>query len=324
LILITGVAIAFSIHKKLQEEGIMRPSIVSTAVVALFSFCLTMSCFCGAAAGMEHGTASCAGQKVTPGPNGTFNCQVPLPAHPPLGKGAGNPNDWGMCGVLSLSGFFNSQTAAQIVVGSNGYYAVDLKYTSANDTAAKHWPELGWTCVFFREFTTVPAVSDATYFAQAGYSGPSPMNITGSKGYACIWAGVSGALTDIDSGAYQMAGGNAYAQFRSPVTVIEGYNDTSYAFCSGYKAAAWTGWKYLISRNMGDHTNPATYTLNESKYWCYMDGVIASWNLQISFPGPIQPAINISSSGDYSLAGIYDNGGGDFVGLSMNCLPLAQ
>jgi hypothetical protein len=322
LILINALGILFSIRKNL-EGGMVRSSIVAAAVAALFSFFLTMSCFWSPAAAIEHRTASCAGQKVTPGSNGTFNCQVPLPARPPGGKGAGNPNDWGMCGVLSLSGFFNSQTAAQIVVGSNGYYAVDLKYTSANDTAAKHWPELGWTCVFFREFTTVPAVADAAYFAQAGYSG-SPMNITGSKGHACIWAGVSGALTAIDSSAYQMAGGNSYAQFRSPLTVIEGYNDTSYAFCSGYKAAGWSGWKYLISRNMGDHTSPTTYTVNESKYWCYMDGVVASWNLQMSSPEPIQPAINISSSGDYSLAGIYDKGGGDFVGLSMNCLPLVQ
>jgi hypothetical protein len=308
-----------------RREGIARPSMVA-AVAAFFCFCLSLSCFCGEAAAIEYNTASCAGQKVTEGPNGQMGCQVPLPARPPGGKGASNPNDWGMCGVLSLSGFFNKGTEARIVVGTNGYYAVDLKYTSDNDTAAKHWPELGWTCVFFREFTGVPVISDATFFIPPGYSGGSSMNISGSKGNACIWAGVEGALTDVDKDMYASGGGDAYAQFRSPLTVIGAYNDTSYAFCSGYKGAGWSGWKYSLNRSVGFDYTPQTLTLNKSKYWCYMDGVRAYWDLENGashFVGPIHPAINISSSGIYSLAGI-SNTGFDAVGLGINCLPLAQ
>jgi hypothetical protein len=304
----------------------MRPSIVSAAVTALFSIFLTTSCFFGPAAAIEHGTVSCAGQKVTQGPNGTFGCQVPLGACPPGGK-CSNPNDYAMCGVVSLSGFFNKQTVARIIVGSTGYYTVDLQYTSANDSAAKHWPELGQTCVFLNEFTSVPAISDAAYFPQAGYSG-SPINISGSKGYACIWAGVSGGLTDLNSSPYS-AGGYAIAQFRSPWTVIGASNDMSYAFCTGYKTSGWSGWKYSLNHSAGYHYTPTTLTLNQRNYWCYMDGVMASWDLQngsTAPPGPIDPTINISSSGVYSFDGVYDNfgKGGGQVGLGINCIPLAQ
>jgi hypothetical protein len=306
----------------------MRTSTV-TVFESLFFVCLTLSRFCGPAAAIEHNVATCAGEKITQGPNGTFGCQVPLPARPPGSKGGAGPNEWGMCGVLSLSGFFNQGTAAQIVVGSNGYYAVDLKYTSANDTAAKHWPELGWTCVFLHEFTHVPGIMDASFFVPSAYSGGSSTNISGSKGYACIWAGVSGGLTEIDKDVAYSAGGSAYAQFRSPLTAIGAFNDTSYAFCTGYKTSSWSGWKYSLNRSVGFHTAPQTLTLNKSNYWCYMDGVIASWDLQnggTAFPGPIHPAINISSSGAYSFDGVWDNmaEAPAYVGLSINCLPLAQ
>jgi hypothetical protein len=74
---------------------------------------------------------------------------------------------------------------------------------------------------------------------------------------------------------------------------------------------------------------PTTLTLNQSNYWCYMDEVMANWDLQngeTAFPGPIHPTINISSSGVYSFDGVYDDfgkGGGE-VGLSINCMKLAQ
>jgi hypothetical protein len=296
----------------------MKPSIVTTAV-ALFTLYAAMSCFCEPAAAIETGSASCAGQKVTQS-NDTYSCHVPLGTCSPGGKC--NPNDWGMCGVLSLSGFFNKGTAARVAVGAGGFYTIDFQYTSANDSPAKHWPELDWTCVHLNEFKGVPALSDATFFAPPAYSGPQK-DISNSKGYACIWAGVAGALTDTDLSVALSAGGSAIAQFRSPVTVIGADNDKSFAFCTGYKLASWPGWKYSINNSKGFHLAPAAIPLNKSTSWCYMDGVITSWDLQTGSPAPIHPAIKISSSGDYSLAGVWDKLD-NYVGLSVNCLPLAQ
>jgi len=297
----------------------MRSSIVTIAV-ALFSFYAAMTCFCEPAAAIETGTASCAGQKVTESDH-TFSCHVPLGTCAPGGKC--NPNDVGMCGVLNISGFFNKETMARVAVGSAGFYTIDFQYTSANDSPAKNWPELGWTCVHLNEFKSVPALPHATFFAPPAYSGPFK-DIVNSKGYACIWAGVAGALTDLDTTVALTAGGSAFAQFRSPVTKIEADNDKSYALCTGYNLPSWSGWKYSLNSSKGYHATPLPIPLNESKFWCYMDGVITFWDLQNGgFPAPIHPAIKISSSGDYSIAGVsqvLDN----FVGLSVNCLPLGQ
>jgi hypothetical protein len=256
---------------------------------------------------------SCPEGKITKMGNGV-GCVMPLPVRPPGGGVGSNPNDWGMCGVLGLSATFSPATVARIMVDKSGYYAVELIGATAKET-----PTLAVTCVLFSDFTGVPPPSDATYFAPHSYNGgggDSSEIITGSAGNACIWAGLSGDLTaDTNEGA----SGDAYAKFYTPTTLMGSLYVTTYAFCSGYKAASWHGWKYL-NRAGGGYSMPdgvAVLGANQAQQWCYMDRV-SVWD--IPSPAPIYAVINIvSPSGAYFMSTSPAN-----VWLGYNCLRRKQ
>jgi hypothetical protein len=261
-------------------------------------------------------------------PNGFAGCTQRIPVRH-LGKGGpstGNPNDYGMCGILSVdmpvTEDFAWKDDVQIVVDSAGYYA--LQVGISNTTVGLKPPIAQWTCVYFSAFTGLPALSDGTGFTPGSFSGGSSggsLPISGSAGNACIWAGFEGDLAGKPAQAGPVAAGGASAQYYHPETKFSAQNATSYAFCSGYKSASWTGWQYR--NNSGSSTTTQTNLgINKKNWWCYMDLIEDN----ISNFGPaynVMASLNISKNGEYSLGGIFKVSGGS-VSMGYNCLRLAQ
>jgi hypothetical protein len=280
-------------------------------VAAVFACCLAVIFPSRAMAKITQGTASCPEGKIKQMKDG-WGCTIPLKVRPPGGGGSTNPNDWGMCGVLGLTGSFSPTTVARIIVDTSGYYAVELV-----GSTAKAIPTLDWTCVLFADFTGAPPPSEASYFAPPPYNGGGgdlSEIITGSAGKACIWAGLSGDLT---AATNEGASGDAWAKFYTPTTLMGSLYVTTYAFCSGYKAASWHGWKYF-NRGGGGYAMPGSVEplgVNEAQQWCYMDRV-SVWD--IPSPGPISAIITIAS-GSYFMETTPAN-----VWLGYNCLRLKQ
>jgi len=282
---------------------------------AIFSFCLALVFPVRTVANITTGTASCSEGKITQMPNGAWGCIISLPVRPPHHGGASNPNDWGMCGVLGLSGSFGPPTVARIIVEPSGYYGVELEaYTP------KVIPTLVWTCVLFTDFTGVPPVSEASYFAPPLYNGGSAgggKNITGSAGNACIWAGLFG---DLETPSNEGGFGYAFAQFYGPETVIGSQNVSSYAFCSGYTTPSWHGWNYF-HHGGGAYAPSGVVPLgvNEAHYWCYMDNIQANLLYPNYSIGPISANLKLSG-GNYAMEATPAGG----TWMNFNCLPLAQ
>jgi hypothetical protein len=303
-------------------------SLVATAVSAAFCFCL-LSAFSSKTAQAQPiitGSESCTGE-LQQLPNGLYGCTKTLPVHH-LGKGGPggvNPRDYGMCGILSLGMEALEQVPwkddVQIVVDSSGNYALQLGVSSKT---AKP-PVAQFTCVYFWGFKGLPSISHGVGFTPADFSSGTTLSskpIPGSDGYACIWAGFLGDLGASSSpGQSASAQSDASAQYDSPVTKYSAQNTTSYAFCSGYTAPGWKGWHYL--NNTGTSTStPKSLGKNEKDYWCYID--LIKVNITTFGPGlNINAQINISSSGDYSLGGIFSVPGNS-VSMGYNCLPLTQ
>jgi hypothetical protein len=298
----------------------MRPFLIS-AVAAVFAGSLAFILPSGpASAGVTSATANCpegTAQKMDDG----WGCTIPLKVRPPGHGGGSNPNDWGMCGILSLTGSFGPVTRARIIVDSSGYYAVQL-IGSAPGTA----PSMDWTCVLFTDFKGVPPAADATssgppFPSFNGGSGGGSIPIAGSAKNACIWAGLSGNLETLKDGGDVGAFGDASAQYFGPETILGSMNVTSYAICSGYSSPGWVGWRYL-HRGGGyyapDHI--ISLGLNDTRDWCYMDFVEAYLIYPIYSLGPISAGLILSGGGNYSIFG--DPAGGAFV--NFNCLPLTQ
>lgn len=284
-----------------------------TTVAAVLACCLACIFPSSSMAGITQRTVTCPEGKITRMKNGV-GCVVPLPVSPPGGGAGSNPNDWGMCGVLGLSGTFHAASVARIIV-EGGHYAVEL--TGPTDKAI---PTLNITCVLFSDFKGVPPLSDAVYFAPASFnggSGDSSEIITGSAGKACIWAGLSGDLTPAIPN-HDGVSGDAWAKFFTSTTQMGSLYVTTYAFCSGYKAATWKGWKYL-NRAGGGYAMPGVVSpigVNEAQQWCYMDRV-SVWD--IPAPAPISVSMTITSGGDYFMASSPAD-----VWLGYNCLRRTQ
>jgi len=111
-----------------------------------------------------------------------------------------------MCGVLNMSGDFDSPSVARIIVDTSGFYGVELI-----GKTAKMIPTLETTCVLFSDFKGVPPPSDASSFTPPSFDGGiagGVKKIAGSAGNACIWAGLSGNLETInqaEGGAFGLA-----------------------------------------------------------------------------------------------------------------------
>lgn len=289
-----------------------------TPVAAMFFFCLLFIFSLTASAGVTNGKASCPEGKIEKIGNGV-GCVIPLPVHPAPehGGGGSSPSDWGMCGVLNLSANFGPPTVARIIVDPSGHYAVELVGYTASVI-----PTLNWTCVLFSDFKRVPAMAEARSTAPSSYNGHSggSENIAASPKNACIWAGLSGNLETIipsqDNGAF----GYAYAQYVGPDTVIGSENVTTYAFCSGYAASGWTGWKYF-HHGIGAYEplHVTSIGVKDTQYWCYMDRIDANLLYPTYSVGLISAGLSLSG-GNYSMDATPAGG----VYMNYNCLPLEQ
>lgn len=303
-------------------------SFVATMVSATFCFYL-LSVFLvrtAQAQDITTGSLTCQGE-LQQLPDGLFGCTQNTGVRH-LGKGgpgSGNPKDYGMCGILSVSMEVAEQVpwknAVQIVVDKAGFYALQVGVSSKSAKA----PTAQWTCVNFSGFKGVPAIPDGVGLTPAPFSSgtsPSSTPISASPGFACIWAGFEGDLAgNPHPGSISVAEGGASAQYFKPETKFSAQNATSYAFCSGYTAPSWKTWHYLHNSGVST-TTPTNLGINKKDYWCYMDLI----QDDITDFGPIytvNAAINISKSGDYSLGDIFLKGDNS-VSMGYNCLPLTQ
>lgn len=107
-------------------ETRFTPVAVATKFLVLrimFPLCLASICLSERAAAVEFGSNSGARVQESGCPQPevaacipTWSSIKPLPVGPGPGTGHGrhvNPNDYGMCGILSLSGVFNNSTFAR-------------------------------------------------------------------------------------------------------------------------------------------------------------------------------------------------------------------
>jgi len=305
-------------------------SFVAILVAATFWFCLqTVFLLRTAEAQITTGSLTCSGE-LEQLPNGLFGCSQNTGVRH-LGKGgpgSGNPKEYGMCGILSMTMEVAAQVpwknAVQIIVDTEGFYKLQVGVSSKGAKA----PMAQWTCVNFWGFTGVPALSDGFGLTPAPFSsGPSPgsVPISGSDGLACIWAGFEGDLAgNPRPGSAGLAQGGASAQYFNPDTKFSAQSATTYAFCSGYTAKAWKGWNFL--NNSGTSTStPTNLGINQKEFWCYMD-LIQDDITDFSPIYLVSAQINISKGGDYSLGGIFRKvlTGVNSVSMGYNCLPLAQ
>jgi hypothetical protein len=298
----------------------MRRFLIVAFTAASFC-CLALTFPSRAMAGVTSGTAKCPSGDIHQ-MGDAVGCVIPLPVGQPGHGGSVNPNDWGMCGVLGLTGNFGPPTVARIIVNTSGYYAVELEAYMASVL-----PTLNWTCVLFSDFNGVPPPSEATSFGPVNYNGGSDggaKKIAGSVGNACIWAGVFGNLETLninDAGGTDGAFGFAYAQFDTPYSLLESQNVTSYAICSAYSAASWKGWNFVNPRpNVSAPPHAIKLGgLDDTHYWCYLQGIEAHL-LYPTYPvGVISASLEISG-GDYSIDATPPGG----TWTSYNCLPLTQ
>jgi hypothetical protein len=219
-----------------------------------------------------------------------------------------------MCGILNFSGTFSPVSRVRIIVDASGYYAAQLIGATAATV-----PKMDWTCVFFKDFARAPNPSDATssgppFPSYNGGSAGGSTPISTSAGKACIWAGFFGNLDSEIDDTKTGAIGNASAQYIGPLTFLGSQAVTTYAICSGYSSASWTGWKYL-HHGGGYYDYDLSLGINKAHDWCYMDFI---QNI-LDYVAPISVGLALSTSGDYSLfsvpVGLYVN---------FNCLPLEQ
>jgi hypothetical protein len=299
-----------------------------TPVAGIFFFCLLFVFPSKASANITSGNYSCAGGKIVQMPNGGVGCIIPVKVRPPgKGGGGGSTADWGMCGVLSVSAYFGALSQARIIVDTSGYYAVELVGNKPSEI-----PTLSMSCVLFSDFTSVPPVSDGTSFDPPPYDGGGSQDIAGSKKNACIWAGLSGNVEPYDS-ANQGASGEAFAQYSATgpdetlIGASPGKTVTSYAFCSGYSAASWTGWSYFRHgfSFSAPPAHPISIGMTTAHDWCYMDGIETNLLYPNYEEGPISGGLKLLG-GAYSMFATATPAGSPPGGVLVdyNCLPLHQ
>ncbi|HTS26941.1 MAG TPA: hypothetical protein VMH81_13785 [Bryobacteraceae bacterium] len=274
----------------------------------VFPLWLAFTCLPQQAGAVVNGTVS-GGGTLDPDGNG-YSSYTPLGGAP---AGGINPNDYAMCGLLNLSGIFDSSTVVEIVV-KDDYY-----------TLYRHWPKsridgptVGWSCAHFTEFQGLPPVIHAETFLPAhdlAATGGAPpaTKIVGGSNQACIWAGVSGGFTDVDQVASFVYAQEAAAETTEMLAhAPSGANISTYAFCSTYQGYPVT-WQYLKSAVWsGDPGTggPVNLSLPTNQYWCFMDGIgaIAPTFTAGIFPGPTSYYAD-TTKGDLLL---------------YNCLPFKQ
>jgi hypothetical protein len=304
------------------------PTAVGAKLISwiIFPLCLASICLSvPAAAEITHvvaGGSHCKGKKLQEGPNNTVGCYTTLHVGPGTGSGGGfNPKDRGLCGLWGLSGTFDNNSIAKIVV-QDGYYTLETFGSNP-----KQIPEAWMTCVLLSDLTTVEpskttnwSVFETPTMTSTGAPETKRINNPAPQ-YACIWAGVVGGLSTVPAG--QGSGNFVYTQQSGPEAVVFAQSSSpestvaTYAFCSEFKTDPWS-WTYYPYHNvesnpaMGTNPFPPFGPVSEKQYWCYMVGIA------VQHEGPISAVLSLTSSDDYT-----ENtsvGTGSF----WNCLPLAK
>lgn len=300
-------------------EQQFRRVVVAVKFLALwiiFPLCLASACLSERAAAVTMGSVGTGDQK--PSCDGNGNCSLTKTiggySVPP-----GNPNDYGMCGIVALSGNFARARYAQIIVVGNSYKA------TVGWTGGGVYSPIGlyWTCAYLREFSGLPASSKAVL------SLPPPVTASGfgynrkqvgSKPDACIWTGIKGDLLSPARGLTpQMdtqfeAGDKTFAEVQSLEKPL-----STYAFCYTFTGMS-SSWKYKRIGPFGP--SPMTGLMpmdlpgtNPNKFWCFMIGVQGG---EITATPRFNAYLNISVSPavyNYSV---------NSEGLYWNCLQFSQ
>jgi hypothetical protein len=292
---------------------------IFTPIAAAFACCLALTFPLRVTAAITSGEASCSPKDIKQMGNGVVGCIIPLGVSQPGHGGGSGPNNWGMCGVLNLSGSFGPFAVARIIVLPNGVYSAELAGTKAAI------PKLHYSCVLFTDFKNVPPASDASASDPPPYTGGSSNGYRSlAAGNACIWAGLSGNVTTyvpVDMAVE----GEAYAQYYGAVqgTRIGAQYAKSYAFCSGYTTASWKGWKYF-RQGYTWYSPPGPVPLgpDDANYWCYMDGVWVNYSSPQEAPLESISAGLSLSSGKYLIEQLKPIA--PLILVGANCLPLIQ
>jgi len=315
--------------------------IVGSATISMariiIPLCLAFTCVSAWAVLPITGHSSVQGTPT--GDRESSNQQLPVGPDPRGASGAPNPNDYGMCGVLGLSGVFSdNQTVAQIIVETNGYYGVYTNWAKSNT----HPPILTWTCVPLTDFTGLPPVSD---FAGSGpnhftVSGPhsETENSGGPPANACIWAGLEGAFSEAPRD-FLYAGAGLNGSLTPPndnvlaVTSAADVTLTTSAFCSTFDATDFS-WNYYPSTPLGGGQctldsmgalpcipTTAPGPVGTDKYWCYISGVFGQGppDDQTDVVKPFSLQLSIGGSPTTYFGSVVNSNG-----LAWNCLQFKE
>ena len=160
----------------------------------VFPLCLASVCTSERAAAITMGYVGEDGQPGTCDDKGNCSLTVPIGGY---GVPPGNPNDYGMCGIMLLAGDFARARAARIIIVGNTYQA-NLQWTGGGVIAPI---ALEWTCAHVTEFPGLPAPSKFELKAPppvTATSGAASRKQIGDNPEACIWSGIAGGLSSSD------------------------------------------------------------------------------------------------------------------------------
>jgi hypothetical protein len=285
----------------------------------ILPLCVASTCLSERAAAVTMGWVGESGQQpVNCDDKGNCSLTVPIGGYsvPP-----GNPNDYGMCGILALGGNFARARNARIIVVGNSYQA-NLQWTGGGFIPPI---ALEWTCAHLTEFSGLPALS------KFALNVPPPVTASGgsvnrkqvgSKPDACLWTGIAGGLPAPDQGSPPDVNTQVETADKTFAAVqSSGESLSTYAFCYTF-AGKSSSWKY---KRIGPFVpSPTTSTpidlpgTNQNMFWCFMVGVRG---------GPLITAtprfnafLNIDRTVSPAVYSYYVNS----LGLYWNCLTFAQ
>jgi hypothetical protein len=283
----------------------------------VFPLCLASVCISEQAAAVTMGYVGANIEQAGTCDEKTGICSLTVPiggySVPP-----GNPNDYGMCGIMGLSGNFARAKNARIIIVGNQYQA-NLEWTGGGVLAPI---QLEWTCAHLTEFSGLPAAS------KFALNQPMPVTSTGGSAAsrqiagepdACIWTGIAlvappsgeeGLSFDVHT-EVESAGNKTVAVAQALAGSV-----ATFAFCNTFTGKS-SAWKYL---RIGPFAaSPTTSmpvdlpTAIQSKFWCFMVGVQGD-----KFTDAFDANLQINP-----MAHVYQ-----YVtnkeGLYWNCLPFSQ
>jgi hypothetical protein len=229
---------------------------------------------CLALAVLSHEAAATPISGTVMGGGGTLegNTMVSYTPIPVSSPGGADPNDSGMCGVLSLSGTFYDSTVAEIVV-RDGYYSVHRRWPASQPDG----PTVGWTCVHFSDFTGLPSAPQAEIFLPptvvSSTGGLLQQKTIGGFPQACIWEGVAGGFSTQGGGFASAAPDRSTGTTTVSAQSVASTTISTYPYCFSFTSPV--SWTYL-EPNVWILTPPGppeNLSISTKQNWCYMEGI---------------------------------------------------